>query len=61
MSAICPNCNARLSCGCQRKKASDGATVCSHCFTRYESNLKSAANATPTSPTNVHVAYNQKK
>lgn len=60
MSAICPNCQARLSCGCQLKKASNGATVCSQCFTKYESGLK-AVPKTASSPTNVSVTYNPQK
>ena len=39
MSA-CPNCGNKLSCGCQRRKASDGTTVCSTCLQSYERKLK---------------------
>ena len=39
--STCPNCGKKLSCGCQRKTASNGRTVCSTCVTTYESNLKS--------------------
>lgn len=38
MSA-CPNCQNQLSCGCQRRTASDGTTVCSSCLSAYENNL----------------------
>jgi len=37
----CPNCNTKLSCGCQKKTASDGKAVCSSCVTAYENKLKS--------------------
>lgn len=36
----CPNCNSKLSCGCQKRVASDGKQVCSICLTNYENNLK---------------------
>jgi transcription elongation factor Elf1 len=32
----CPNCNATLSCGCQKRTASDGKQVCSSCIDIYE-------------------------
>lgn len=38
MSA-CANCGTVLSCGCQRKKASNGASVCRSCITKYEKTL----------------------
>ena len=39
MSA-CLNCGARITCGCQKRKASDGKQVCSTCITKYETALK---------------------
>lgn len=36
---ICPNCKATLTCGCQKRKASDGVTICSNCVRAYESKL----------------------
>jgi hypothetical protein len=36
----CPNCNTALSCGCQKRVASDGKQVCSTCLLAYERNLK---------------------
>jgi transcription elongation factor Elf1 len=38
----CPNCNKKLTCGCQKKVASDGKQVCSGCLTAYEANVKIA-------------------
>ncbi len=35
----CPNCNSQLSCGCQKKLASDGKTVCTKCILAYEKKL----------------------
>jgi len=39
MSA-CPNCKKQLSCGCQKKKASNGQIVCNDCIGVYELQLK---------------------
>ena len=35
----CPNCSATLTCGCQRRVASDGKNVCTNCHTLYEKQL----------------------
>lgn len=45
----CPNCNTKLSCGCQKKTASDGKSVCSSCISSYESKLKQQAKLKPNS------------
>ena len=44
MSA-CPNCKAKLSCGCQKKKASNGVFVCKNCIQSYENSIKVLSNA----------------
>lgn len=36
----CENCKTALSCGCQKKTASDGKSVCSSCAKAYEDKLK---------------------
>jgi hypothetical protein len=36
----CNNCNARMSCGCQKRKASDGTSCCSSCLAFYEKKLQ---------------------
>lgn len=38
--ANCTNCGATLSCGCQRKTASDGKQGCVQCIPAYEQRLK---------------------
>ena len=43
----CPNCNAQLSCGCQKRAASDGKQVCSSCITFYEQKLKAEKEKKP--------------
>lgn len=35
----CSNCDSRLSCGCQRKIASDGRACCNGCIAAYENKL----------------------
>lgn len=46
--SVCPNCNKTLSCGCQRRTASNKVAVCSGCLGSYEKSLKSAPPITPT-------------
>lgn len=36
----CSNCGKALSCGCQRRTASDKRQVCSSCIAAYEAKLK---------------------
>jgi len=31
MASNCPNCNARLTCNCQRRTASNGTQTCTNC------------------------------
>ena len=38
----CSNCKTQLSCGCQKRTASDGKQVCSSCLTTYEQKLAAA-------------------
>ena len=40
---ICPNCKTKHGCGCQAKKASNGASVCTTCIVSYEASLKNQA------------------
>ena len=32
----CPNCGRLITCGCQKRTASDGKQVCSACLQQYE-------------------------
>lgn len=52
MSA-CLNCGTKLSCGCQKRTASDGKSVCGTCLSGYEYSLKKAG--VVTSPSKVKV------
>ena len=36
----CSNCGTELSCGCQKKVATDGQKVCTHCIANYESSIR---------------------
>ena len=38
--AKCSNCNRNLSCGCQKRVASNKAQVCTNCISAYEMKLK---------------------
>jgi hypothetical protein len=42
--ATCSNCKRSLSCGCQKRTASDGTSVCSDCLGQYESSLTQKQN-----------------
>lgn len=60
MSAVCPTCHSALSCGCQKRRASNGVTVCTLCQARYEQELKAKQNINKpgtSSPTNVKATY----
>ena len=35
----CQNCNAAMNCNCQIRIASNGASVCSQCISKYEKEL----------------------
>jgi len=50
--ATCSNCKKNLSCGCQRRTATDGKSVCSNCITSYEANLNQRQTIASVSQTN---------
>ena len=49
--ATCANCKTKMSCGCQKRTASDGKAVCSKCVTSYEAGLKQTKTVATPSPT----------
>lgn len=58
----CPNCDSKLTCGCQKAKAADGATVCVRCVDAYNQKLNNITFEPPvgspsTAPSNVKVLY----
>lgn len=55
MSVLCPNCKKKLSCGCQKRTASDGKKVCTNCLSSYEASI---AKAIGSKPSGVTVFYN---
>lgn len=57
MSAICPNCKAKLSCGCQKRSASNGDQGCTNCITSLEISIKSKPMVGSTTPSNVKVLF----
>lgn len=42
--ATCLNCNKKLGCGCQKRTASDGKSVCANCIGNYEMSIKKTVN-----------------
>ena len=46
----CLNCNMKLSCGCQKRVATDGKSVCSSCISAYENKIKIVKNIQPPNP-----------
>lgn len=36
----CTNCNSKLTCGCQKRVASNGKQVCTTCLAAYEAKIK---------------------
>lgn len=36
----CPNCASKITCGCQKRLASNGTYVCSKCINTYEEQIK---------------------
>jgi hypothetical protein len=44
---ICNNCKTHLSCGCQRRTASDGKQCCDSCIAEYEARLTSIKPISP--------------
>jgi len=47
MAGTCTNCGATLSCGCQRRTASDGTLCCDQCIQTYEQKLVATKVNTP--------------
>jgi hypothetical protein len=56
MSA-CTNCGTKLSCGCQKRTASDGRAVCGTCLSGYEASIK---NKTAVKSATTNVIYQKK-
>lgn len=48
--ATCSNCKKSLSCGCQKRTAVDGKSVCSSCITTYEASLAQRQTITTVQP-----------
>lgn len=46
MHAKCPNCKSNLTCGCQKRVASNGVQCCTLCIATYENSIKSVPQPT---------------
>ena len=58
--SYCPNCNARLTCSCQRRTAKDGSPACDQCVNAKNIAVTSkpaGSPSTPNSPSNVKAKY----
>jgi len=40
MANTCGHCGTRISCGCQKRTATDGKQVCTKCVVKYNAKLK---------------------
>lgn len=58
MSSTCSNCKSKLSCGCQKRKASNGVTVCTMCLASYEASIKKKSSSSFSDPSSVTILYN---
>jgi hypothetical protein len=46
MHAKCSNCQSNLTCGCQKRVASNGVSCCTMCLTAYENSIKAVPQTT---------------
>lgn len=53
--ATCLNCKRKLSCGCQKRKASNGVSCCASCITVYEKAIKATNAKKESAKTNTNV------
>ena len=58
-NSSCPNCNARLSCGCQRRQASNGAAACTSCVSSVEEKIKAEKIMQPTADVQSELGVNK--
>lgn len=47
----CPNCGAKLSCGCQKRTLADGRQGCSNCAAKVAAKAKPTVNTPANKPT----------
>ena len=48
--SVCPNCKARLSCGCQKRKAINGKACCTKCVSILNQSLNKLNNIVKATP-----------
>jgi hypothetical protein len=44
--ATCTNCGSQLSCGCQRRQATNGQSACANCINSLEKKIADSKNNT---------------
>ena len=60
----CLNCGTKLSCGCQKRVATDGKNTCSICLPAYKTKVKAAkiaGSSVPNTPPNKNIIYQAPK
>lgn len=57
----CTNCQTKMSCGCQKRVATNGVSTCSSCLAKYEAKLKTLRAANPQNINITSVTYNSAK
>lgn len=60
-NSSCPNCGATLSCGCQRRQATNGAGACSNCVAALNAKIAATKVVTPQAQPTVWGANRYKK
>ena len=57
----CSNCNQKLSCGCQKRNASNGVQVCTNCLSSYESKIQATNQPSVSTESETKVNHHIKK
>jgi hypothetical protein len=55
----CLNCDSQITCGCQRRHATDGKLVCTKCLTDYENKLEELRQQSQNNQQNENTEQNQ--
>ena len=61
--STCPNCGSNLTCGCQKRVATDGTSVCTMCLNSYNSHIanKKQGSSPNNEASNITLKYNPPK
>ena len=56
----CSNCKQQLSCGCQKRNASNGVQVCTNCLSSYESQIQIVSDPSVTIETETKITSHRR-